>query len=235
MNIEEVVGKIIEIIEKKKINNKISKGKEEKVTPIMPKEKLSNKISRAIVKGAIYAYCKIVYRAKIIGTENIPKDGALIFCGNHRSFLDPPLIEVTCKRDDTRFLAKKELTKNKFLALLGKVFNAILVNRDSKDISALKESIKTLKSGGCIALFPEGTRNGLAKGEKAKGGVAYFALNSDAKVIPVGIRGGLKPFQKAVITYGKPLDFSEYKMNKKDKDTMENVTAKIMEEIIKLA
>ena len=64
------------------------------------------KIVRGIVKGAIYIYCKIVYRMKIEGKENIPKDGQLIICGNHRSFLDPPLIEVTCGRY-TRFLAKE--------------------------------------------------------------------------------------------------------------------------------
>ena len=55
------------------------------------------KIIKAIVKGALYLYCKVVHRAKVEGTENIPKEGALIFCGNHRTFLDPPLIEVTAK------------------------------------------------------------------------------------------------------------------------------------------
>ena len=193
------------------------------------------RIERSIVKGSIFIYCKIVYRAKIVGTKNIPKDGALVFCGNHRSFLDPPLIEVTCKRDDTRFIAKRELTKNKFLAFLGRLFEAILVDRNDKDVAALKESLKTLKSGGCIAVFPEGTRNGLEKGEKVKDGAAFFALNSDAKVIPVGIKGGLKPFQKAVITYGEPLDFSEYKATRKDKETVEKVTEEIMKEVMNLA
>ena len=122
------------------------------------------KIGRGIVKGAIYAYCKVVYRFKVVGIENIPKEGPIIICGNHRSFIDPPLIEVTCKRY-TRFLAKEELTKNPFLKLLGKVFDAILVKRDSKEVTAIKESLKTLKNGQCLALFPEGTRNGLAKGQ----------------------------------------------------------------------
>ena len=56
------------------------------------------KIGRGIVKGAIYIYCKVVYRVKVVGKENIPKKGPIIICGNHRSFLDPPLIEVTCGR-----------------------------------------------------------------------------------------------------------------------------------------
>ena len=63
------------------------------------------RLERGFIRGAIYLYCKIVYRLEVVGTENIPKTGGIIFCGNHRSFLDPPLIQVTCKRDDTRFLA----------------------------------------------------------------------------------------------------------------------------------
>ena len=190
-------------------------------------------ICRGIVKGAIIAYCKIVYRMKVVGKENIPKKGPIIICGNHRSFLDPPLIEVTCGRY-SRFLAKEELTKNKFLAFLGYVFDAILVKRDSKEIVALKESLQTLKNGDCLALFPEGTRNGIAKGEKVKDGAAFFAVRSGAPVIPCGIKGGEKGNRKVVITYGKPLDFSQYK-GSKDKEILDKVTEEIMNNIIELA
>ena len=191
------------------------------------------KCIKVIVKGAIFAWCKIYYRVEIIGTENIPKDGALIFCGNHRTYLDPPLIVVTGKRD-MRFLAKQELYKNKFLAFLGWAFDAIAVKRDEKDVTAVKESLKTLKNGGCIALFPEGTRNGLEKGEKVKDGAAFFAVRSGAKVIPCGIKGGEKGNRKVTITYGKPLDFSEYKGNK-DKEALDKVTEEIMSNILELA
>lgn len=191
------------------------------------------KIIRGIVIGAMYSYCKIVYRMKVVGKENIPKDGQIIIAGNHRSFLDPPLIEVTCGRY-TRFLAKEELTKSKFLAFLGKVFDAILVKKDSKEVKALKESMQTLKNGDCLALFPEGTRNGLAKGEKVKDGVGFFAVRSGAKVIPCGIKGGKKGDWKVTITYGEPLDFSQYK-GSKDKEVIEKVTNEIMEKIFELA
>ena len=190
------------------------------------------KIGRGIVKGAIYIYCKVVYQVKVVGKENIPKEGPVIICGNHRSFLDPPLIEVTCGRY-TRFLAKEELTKNKFLAFLGIIFDAILVKRDSKEVKAIKESLKTLKDGNCLALFPEGTRNGLAKGEEVKDGAAFFAVRSGAKVVPCGIKGGTKGNWKVTITYGKPLDYSMYK-GAKDKETLDKVTKEIMENIISL-
>ena len=190
------------------------------------------KIGRGIVKGAIYSYCKIVYRMKVIGKENIPKSGQVIICGNHKSFLDPPAIEVTCGRY-TRFLAKEELTRHKFLKLLGIVFDAILVKRDSKEVTAIKESLKTLKNGDCLALFPEGTRNGLAKGEDVKDGAAFFAVRSGAPVIPCGVKGAEKGNWKLTITYGKPLDFSKYK-GAKDKETLDKVTNEIMDNILSL-
>ena len=192
------------------------------------------KIKRYIIRFLIFVYLKIVYRIQIDGIQNIPSNGPVIFCANHRSFLDAPLLEVTCKRDDTRFLAKEELTKNWYLAHLGRIFNVILVKRNAKDLGPMKEGLKTLKQDMALALFPEGTRNGLKKGIKPKTGVAYFALNSDAKVIPVGIKGGEKPFKKAIITYGEPLDLEKYKENKKEKETAEIVTGEIMDNIIKL-
>lgn len=196
-------------------------------------KKTFKEVIKWIVRGAIYIWCKIYYRAEIKGLENIPKEGPLIFCGNHRTYLDPPLMVVTAKRD-MRFLAKEELYKNKFLSFLGWVFEAIPVKRDEKDITAIKESLKALKNGQCIALFPEGTRNGMEKGEKAKDGVAFFAVRSGAKVVPCGIKGGTKENKKVTITYGKPLDYSKYR-NEKDKQILDNITKEIMDNIIELA
>lgn len=195
-------------------------------------KRIMKDIIKWIVRGAMYLWCKIYFKAEIIGLENIPKEGAVIFCGNHRTYLDPPLMVCTAKRD-MRFLAKEELAKNPFLNFLGWAFEAILVKRDEKDVTAIKESLKTLKNDQCIALFPEGTRNGLEKGEKLKDGVAFFAVRSGAKVVPCGIKGGTKENRKVTITYGKPLDYSQYK-GSKDKEVLDKVTNEIMENIIEL-
>lgn len=196
-------------------------------------KKIFKEIIKFIVRGAIYIWCKIYYKAEINGLENIPKEGPIIFCGNHRTYLDPPLMVVTAKRD-MRFLAKEELYENKFLAFLGWVFEAIAVKRDEKDVTAIKESLKALKNGQCIALFPEGTRNGIKKGEKLKDGVAFFATRSGAKVVPCGIKGGNKENRKVTITYGKPLDYSKYK-GEKNKEVLDKITNEIMNNIIELA
>ena len=109
-------------------------------------KKFFKRIVKFIVRGAIYIGCKVHYRAEIKGLENVPKDGPLIFAGNHRSYLDPPLIVATAKRD-MRFLAKEELLENKFLKFLIWTFDAITVKRNDKDVGPLKESLKTLKEG----------------------------------------------------------------------------------------
>ena len=194
------------------------------------------KIGRVIVRNAIYIYCKIVYKLQKIGKKNVPKEDAVLFCGNHRTYLDPPLIVVTAGRH-MRFMAKEELAKNKFLAFLGVVFEAIYVKRDSKDITAMKEALKTLKNGGCIGLFPEGTRNGLEKNHgKLKNGAAYLALKTGAKIVPIGIQGDSKPFHKSIIVYGKPLDLSKYKDLKKiDEQVEDEVSELLKNEIVRLS
>lgn len=188
------------------------------------------KIIRIIVRSVIRVYFIVVYRVRVLGRENLPKDKKepLIFCGNHRTYNDPPLIVVTAKRH-VRFLAKEELKKNKLFAFLGVIFDGIYVKRDSKDLTAIKTTLKALKNGESIALFPEGTRNGIEKGQKAKDGAAFFAERTGARIIPVGISGGEKPFKQMTIRYGKPLDFSN-----RSKDELDEITEEIMNEIIKL-
>ncbi len=190
-------------------------------------------ILRVIVKAAMWSYFKIVHRMKVIGAKNVPKEGPIIFCANHTSYMDPPVVEVSAGRE-MRFLAKKELKEKKPMAFLLWIFDAILLNRNEKDIGPLKEALKELKSGGAIAIFPEGTRNGMEKGEKAKDGVAFLAVRSGAKVVPCGIKGGKKGDRKVVLNYGKPLDFSEFK-GTKDKEKLDEITKTIMEQIVELS
>ena len=199
-------------------------------------KKIIKFILKLFVTFVIGGYCTIVYRVKTVGTEKIPEEGKLIFCGNHRSYLDPIIIELRSKRD-IRFLAKEQLKKNPLFYPIIYPFDAIFVKRDSKDVGPLKEALKTLKAGGCIGLFPEGTRNGMEKNDGAlKGGAAYLALKTGAKLVPIGVVGKAKPFSKNTFYYGDPIDVSEYQTKEKDKEkeNTEKVTEIIKQEIIKL-
>ena len=188
---------------------------------------------RVIIEFVFKIYYIIVHRMKVEGRENIPQDEPVIFCANHKSFLDPPLIKITAKRN-MYFLAKIELARNPILKFLGWVFEVMYVKNDEKDINAIKGSLKHLKKGDCIALFPEGTRNGLAKGEKVRDGAAFFAIRGGAKVVPIGISGKMKPFTKLTIRYGETLDYSSYKKAEDEKKALEEVTEDLMKHILEL-
>ncbi len=198
-------------------------------------KELFKKISRGIVKGGILIYSKLLFRLSVFGKNNIPKEGALLFCGNHRNVLDAQLIVSTAGRH-LRFMSKEELSKNPFLRFLGFVFDAIYVKRDSKDITAIKEALKTLKAGGCVGIFPEGTRNGFEKNDgQIKNGASYLALKTGAQIIPIGLIGPAKPFTKNAIIYGKPIDLSNYAGKKLSKEEEEEVSDILKNEIIRLS
>ena len=69
---------------------------------------------------------------------------------------------------------------------------------------------------------------------KMKNGAAYMALKTGAKVIPIGINGEAKPFNKVTITYGKPIDFSSLLVGKNAKEVEGEATEILKNEIVKL-
>lgn len=197
-------------------------------------EKFLKKISRGVVIVVLNIALRTVFRMKVIGKKNIPKTGALIFCGNHKSYMDPPAIAVTTGRK-MGFMAKEELKKNPLFAFLGWAFECVFVKRDSRDIAPLKQALTKLKSGECLGIFPEGTRNGMEKNNgELKNGAAYLALKTGASIVPVGIIGNGKAFTKNAIVYGKPIDMTQYKDKKVDKELEEKLSNEMKEEIIKL-
>ena len=188
---------------------------------------------RAIVIFLVRTFCYIVFRVGKIGKENLPKTGAYIMCANHTSNWDPPII-VACTNRKMHIMAKAELFKNKFICWFAEKCWVFPVKRGGKDIESMKHSLKVLKDGEMLMLFPEGTRNGMSKNGRAQNGAAFMALRTGVPVIPVGIIGDMKPFHKVTLNYGKPLDFSEYKSNKPEKEVLEKVSQEIMDNIIML-
>lgn len=192
------------------------------------------KLSRMILKPICHFIAIVLFRLKKVGEENVPKEGGYILCGNHIHALDGPAVVASMKRK-VRFMVKKELFKNKFLKwFMQDVFEAFPVDRGKRDIESIKTSLKIIKDGDILGIFPEGTRNGLKKNTGIKNGAAYLALRTGAKVIPVGIQGNFKPFTKVTLNFGKPLDFSEYCSKTPEKEDLEKVSEIIMNNIIQL-
>lgn len=187
---------------------------------------------RSILKAIFHFLVVIIYRPKIRGKENIPQEGACIICPNHVHALDSVVILVSTKRK-INFMAKKELFKNGFINYLAKVFGVFPVARGGKDLEAIKTSLKILKKGEILTMFPEGTRNGLQKGVKPKNGAVLIAIKAGVPIIPCGVKGSFKTFTKVTLTYGKPISFPK-DTDVQDKDLVNRLTKQVVDEIVRL-
>jgi 1-acyl-sn-glycerol-3-phosphate acyltransferase len=175
-------------------------------------------------------YFKLFNRVEIIGQENVPKEGGVMLCCNHIDNMDPPLLGSTCSRD-VHFMAKAEIFDVPVLGYLVKNVKAFPIKRGMADKKALRTGITLLNEGNVIGVFPEGTRSKTGKLGKGLAGAGYFALKSNAAIVPCAIVGSYNLFNKQTIIFGKPIDFTTYK---EEKISAQDAVDKIMNEIQKL-
>jgi 1-acyl-sn-glycerol-3-phosphate acyltransferase len=178
-------------------------------------------------KGLFYTYFKLFNRIEVIGKENVPKDGGILACSNHISALDPPLLGTMFPRK-VHFMAKSELFKNNFIGKLLSNLGAFPVKRGLGDKQALRTGINLLGEGKVMGLFPEGTRSKNGELQKGLAGAGFFALKSDAQVVPCAIIGSFKPFGKVKIVFGKPVNLEDLK---NQRSSAQLATDRIMDEI----
>lgn len=167
---------------------------------------------------------KLMFKIKVIGKENVPKTGPVIVCSNHISNFDPPVVGITFPRT-IHFMAKEELFHNRFLKLLLTKLNAFPVKRGMRDRQALRDGLKVLEDGHTLGLFPEGTRSKDGQLKQGLAGAGFFAMRSNATVIPCAIIGTYKKFTTLKVIYGKPIEFESLK---KEKPNAQEVTNEIM-------
>lgn len=201
---------------------------------------VKNKSSLAIVNWAFrvclfFAGTKITY----IGEENVPKDRAVLYIGNHRSFFDILTTYVRVPRP-TGYIAKVEMLKFPLLRDWMKNLHCLFLNRND-----LKQGLKTIlsgvekaKSGISICIFPEGTRNKTNDTFLPfKDGSFKIAEKSGCPIIPVTLNNTSAIFEDhfprikrahVVIEYGKPIMMNE--LSKEDKKAIGQYTQNIIKE-----
>lgn len=189
-------------------------------------------------RAFVVKFFKILFntlmKTEIKGMENVPQNGAAVLCSNHIHFFDSVAIVSHTKRM-MYIIAKEELFKYKITNWFFNKVGAFPVSRGKGDSNAIDTANKYLQSGELLLIFPEGTRNGFAKGVKFKKGAAYMALQNKVPVIPIGIVGTFKPFTKIKINIGKPMDIKEYiEEEKVNPRKVVELTNKLQEEVIRL-
>ncbi len=188
-------------------------------------------IIRKILKAIFKVVAIILYRPEIVGKENIPKNEAAILCPNHVHALDSAVI-ITMIDRKINVLAKEELFKNKFIYWIADIFGVYPVKRDKKSVESIKISLKLLKNKELLLIFPEGTRNGMAKKVKPKDGAVKLALRASVPIVPIGIEGDFKLFRKVKVKIGEPILYSEYATKSNNKEFLDTLTKELMDKIV---
>lgn len=157
------------------------------------------------ILGPIY---KFYYNPKVIGKENIPKEGPILIVGNHKHLMDQCNVIVSTKRC-VHYMAKKEYFDGPF-AWFFKMVGCIPVNRSIKDNNATEKALEVLNNGFALGLFPEGTRNRTKKELLPfKFGAVSMAKRANAYIVPFGISGDYKfRSNNLTIKFGKPFKVS---------------------------
>lgn len=154
------------------------------------------------------------------GAERVPPGRAYVYMSNHQSHLDIPMLYATLPSPTIRMLAKKELFRIPFWGQGLRKAEFIEVDRSNhmRAIQSIEQAARLLRDGVSIYLAPEGTRSLDGRIGKLKKGGFHLALDTQAPIVPVAIRGtidilprGGKVMQtgkRVDVTIGAPIDVS---------------------------
>ncbi|GAB3056921.1 lysophospholipid acyltransferase family protein [Intrasporangium mesophilum] len=176
-------------------------------------------------RSVLYPLSHALYRPRIEGKENVPRDGGVIVASNHRSFIDSFAIPLASPRG-VRFLAKEEYWQGKGIGgFLRRGFftgvGMVPVNRHSPTAAqeSLDAALEVLRAGDAFGIYPEGTRSRDGRLYRGRTGVAWLALTAQVPIVPVGLIGteDIQPvgssfprIAKVTVRFGTPIGVEEY-------------------------
>jgi 1-acyl-sn-glycerol-3-phosphate acyltransferase len=176
---------------------------------------------RPLWKRAGYSFLRVLarilgvllFRIRCLERQRIPADGALLVCSNHQSFFDPVLVGMWFQRQ-LNYLARQSLWGIAPLRWLIEYLDAIPIDRDGFGLAGIKETMKRLKRGEIVLIFPEGTRTRDGEMSSLKPGFVSLARRTDAALLPVAMDGAYDAWPRSarwprpsrvVVCFGEPI------------------------------
>ena len=150
----------------------------------------------------------------------MPRNGGVLLVSNHQSYLDPMLATLALPRQCS-YMARDSLFAKPMFRVLIESLNAFPVRRGEADLRAVKETLRRLRDGYAVLLFPEGTRSAGGQMGPIQPGVAMIARRADVPVVPVAIDGAydvwprnralprLPVTQPVHVKYGQPFSVEQ--------------------------
>jgi 1-acyl-sn-glycerol-3-phosphate acyltransferase len=186
-------------------------------------------------RAYLSAYCvlrplsALLYPQRQRGRENIP-EGACIVCANHSNYIDPILVAFAFgRRRFIHFMAKKELFRIPILGWIMRRCEAVSIDRGKNDINGIRDSLKYLKRGEKLLIFPEGTRVSDNDSVAAKNGAIRLASKLGVPILPVYVPRKKRVFCRIDIRIGEP-----YRITAAAHEDFDKLSTELMDRIADL-
>jgi 1-acyl-sn-glycerol-3-phosphate acyltransferase len=138
-----------------------------------------------------------VFPVRTLRRRHVPRRGGVIIACNHQSYLDPVLVGLGLSRQ-INYLARRSLFRHwRAFSWLMLSLNAIPVRHDGSDVAAFRESVRRLRAGEVLLVFPEGTRTPDGEVGRLLPGVWNMAHRARVPVVPAVIDGAFEAWPRS--------------------------------------
>jgi len=199
LSIAEVLAKVEELAQSPKSKVQSSNGR-------------GRAVFRRLARSLLRLLFRLLTRLEVRGSENVPAGGPLLVAFNHLAHLDAPLVLAFLPRP-AEGIALDDLYRVPITGQLLRLYGAIPVHRDQFDRQVIRRAQQVLAEGKVLALAPEARMSLSGALERARQGVAYLSLRSNAPILPVALTGTEKVYAdwkrlrrpRLTLTFGQPI------------------------------
>ena len=165
-------------------------------------------------------------RYRVAGAEHLPLDRAAVYCANHQSNVDPPLL-FAALHPRMHILFKAEINAIPILARGFRLGGFIPVDRRNKEaaLRSIEAGAASIRYGNSFLIFPEGTRSRTAELLPFKKGGFIMAIKAQAPIVPIAVQGGRDAMRKGSaiiqpitvsIRVGEPIETAGFALDDRD-------------------
>lgn len=189
------------------------------------------------VKITSWPFFTVFFAPKYYRENNASRiiKGNAVVISNHKGIYDPPIIFMTFFSNYLNMIAAESIFKNRLLALFFKGVGCIKIERSKIDTFCFQESVRILKRGGVVCLFPEGKLNRTDELHSFRSSYILMALKGDAPIIPIYIGSNYSYFKRQKLIIGDAINLKDFvKENTLSLRTIEELNEIVYKKMLEL-